>query len=405
MIEQPDRLLRLKIAFFFRYSPADHTELSPAVPALVKRLAQQAEVHYFGMNSRKPTPPDILTHARLHLIPINVDRSSSSDKLFKMLLWYLCLPWLALRCRWQRFDAVYFNDYLPLGAWIIRIFYGPKFAYWVADFLHQAYAEKVQWLKPVANLIDQIDFAAWRRVPLIFTHAKATIPFLARQGIAIDRIVPIHDPCDTEQYKPADRITARQRWNYRRNDFVLVHHGILHPNKGLDRIIRAMAPVMKQDPSIHLLIVGSGPQLMTLKEMAVQFGVEPQVRFTGWLESLSDVNLALNAGDVGLVMRTGGAYDDFHTTSALVHNMAAGLAVLSARRGGMAEVLTDGINGFMFNPDDMDEFMQRLMELKANPTQRDRFGRAARQLACELFSIDSVVERISVPLLRLARGS
>ena len=329
---------RPKIAFFFRYSPADHTELSPAVPALVQRLAENADVHYFGMGSHKPVPAAIREHATLHLCPFKVNRASSRDKLGKALLWYLWLPWIGLRCRFMGVDVVYFNDYLPLGAWFVRLFYGPNYVYWVADFLHHAYAEKARWFRPVAALIDALDFAAWRRTPLIFTHARATIAFLEQHGIPRSRVIPVHDPCDTDLYKPVPRVDARTRWNYHADDFVLVHHGILHPNKGIDRVISALAPLMKSDPRLHFLVVGAGPEWSNLKALVERLRLHEQVRFTGWLESLRDVNLALNAGDVGLVMRTGGAHDDFHTTSALVHNMAAGLAVLSARRGGMAEV-------------------------------------------------------------------
>jgi len=391
------------IAFFFRYSPADHTELSPAVPELIKRLSESASVHYFGMNTAKPIPPLIQRHATLHLCPFRVNRASSRDKFIKAILWYLWMPWIGLRCRFTGIDVVYFNDYLPLGAWLVRLFYGRNYAYWVGDFLHHVYAEKTPWIKPLARLIDRLDVAAWRKTPLIFTHAHATVVFLENHGIPASRMITVHDPCDTHLYRPVPKSEARQRWKYADNDFVLVHHGILHPNKGIDRIITALAPLMKADPLVHFLIVGSGPEMSPLKTQVEQLGLTEQVQFTGWLESLEDVNLALNAGDVGLVMRTGGTYDDFHTTSALVHSMAAGLAVLSARRGGMAEVIIDGENGFLFDPDNMDEFRERLLKLRSSPELRRRFGKAARDLACELFSITRVVDRISEPLLKLAR--
>jgi len=298
---------------------------------------------------------------------------------------------------------VYFNDYLPLGAWFVRVFYGPNYAYWVADFLHHAYAEKAGWFKPLAQLIDTLDFAAWRKTPLIFTHARATIAFLGRHGIPASRIIPVHDPCDTNLYKPVSHPEARGKWNYADDDFVLVHHGILHPNKGIDRIIDALAPLMKTDNRLHFLVVGAGPELSNLKSQVDRLRLTQQVQFTGWLESLEDVNLALNAGDVGLVMRTGGAHDDFHTTSALVHSMAAGLAVLSARRGGMAEVITDDENGFLFDPDNMEEFTGKLLVLQASPDLRRRFGAVAREQACDLFSISRVVDRISEPLLKLVQ--
>lgn len=391
-----------KIAFWFRYGPAEHTELFHAIPRLVVRLAEHCEVHYFGMNSGKPVPQDILDHAVVHHLPFRVNRKSTGDKAAKMLLWYLCLPFIALYCRWTRVTTVYIDDFLPLGAWFARLFFGPNVAIMVADFLLDAYADRVMILKPLARLVNALDLAAWRRQRLIFTHAKATRTFLAQHGVPPERVLPVYDPCDTQLYCPVPRGPARARWGYGTEEVVLVHHGILHPNKGTDRILRWLAPLMKRHPQLRFLIIGTGPDLEALKQLARSLGIAPSVTFGGWLPTPQDVNVGLNASDIGLAMRTGQHGDSFHVTGALVHGMAAGLPILAARLGGMTEIVQDGDSGFLFDPESEAEFGEALTRLVVNPALREQLGRKALQLARQYFDMDSVADQIAQPLVALS---
>ena len=64
--------------------------------------------------------------------------------------------------------------------------------------------------------------------------------------------------------------------------------------------------------------------------------------------------------------------------------MACGLAVVCHNRGGYAEVIDDGRNGFLF--ESQQEALEILLGLKEDPALRERVGKAARRTAEELFS-------------------
>jgi glycosyltransferase involved in cell wall biosynthesis len=66
--------------------------------------------------------------------------------------------------------------------------------------------------------------------------------------------------------------------------------------------------------------------------------------------------------------------------------MACGLAVVCQNRGGYAEVIEHGRNGFLFET--QQEALQILLGLKEDPALRDRVGKEARRTAEELFSGD-----------------
>ena len=64
--------------------------------------------------------------------------------------------------------------------------------------------------------------------------------------------------------------------------------------------------------------------------------------------------------------------------------MACGLPVVCHNRGGYAEIIEDGRNGFLF--DTQQEALEILLKLKEDPELRERVGKEARRTAEELFS-------------------
>jgi glycosyltransferase involved in cell wall biosynthesis len=64
--------------------------------------------------------------------------------------------------------------------------------------------------------------------------------------------------------------------------------------------------------------------------------------------------------------------------------MACGLPVVCGRRGGYADYIAHGVNGFLF--DTSEEAIALILKLRADPSLRDRIGRAARRTVEDLYS-------------------
>lgn len=390
-----------QIAFLFRYGPAEHAELFHCLPEIIAGLAQSCIVHYYGLRSAKPVPAQILKNARLHLLPFTVARTSAGDKAIKTLLWLACLPLIALHCRLKRIDAIYLDETLPLSAALARFFFGRKVAITVTDFFLNIYGQRHPGWRPLINLINAADLAAWRGLPLIFTRARSARDYLKSKGVPEAAIAPVYDPCDPAVYHPLDQRRCKQKFGYAENELVLVHHGILHPNKGNARIIGQLPEILKTCPGLRYLLIGDGPEMPLLRRLIRQNKLENIVQTVGWLPKLADVNCALNAGDIGLVMRAGLATDHFAMTGALIHNLACGLPVLAARLRSIEEVIIDGQNGFLFDPNDMREFRAKLLMLADNPALRREFGRQGLKVARELFDMRKVADQTIAALLKL----
>jgi glycosyltransferase involved in cell wall biosynthesis len=392
---------KVKIAIWHRYGPAEHTAGRHSVPLIIARLAEHCEVHYFGMKTGHSVPELIQQNAVIHLLPFHVKRSSTSDKVVKTILWYLSVPIMAIWCKLKGIKLLYIEESLPLYVPLIRLFFGSRIAIAFADcfediYLSHGIAGTVA--RPLVQIIRWIHVAVWKRLPLIFTMVEYGRKFLISKGVPADRIIAVYNPCDRNIYHPEDRRIARQRFNIPEDSFVIVHHGVLHPNKGNDRIIRALASVKKTLPNIKFLLVGDGPHMQFLKKLVKELEISDTVIFTGWLPTEQDVNWALNTADVGLVMRIGLPSDNFHVTDTLAHEMTCGLPIISARLAGIAEIITDGETGFLFAPDNMAEFETKLLRLAQDSALREKFSRASLELSRRFFDMEknanTVVERL-----------
>jgi len=382
-----------QIAFLFRYGPAEHTELFHCMPEIIAGLAQTCTVHYYGLASGKPVPESIKRHARLHLLPITVNRTSNADKILKTMLWLLLLPAIALHCRLKKIDAVYIDETLPLSVPLTRIFFRGKIAITVTDFFLNIYAKRQPAWRPLVRLINAADLLAWRKLPLIFTRAKSTRDYLKNCGVPEKSVVPVYDPCDTALYHPMAKPDCKRKFGFSENDLVLVHHGILHPNKGNAQIIEELPDLLRTCPNLRYLLVGDGPEMPFLRRLVAEKKLENIVKLPGWLPKPEDVNVALNAGDIGLAMRIGLETDHFAMTGTLIHNMACGLPVLATRLRSIEEVITDGQNGFLFDPQNMAEFKTKFLKLAGDANLRRDFGQKGLTIVRQQFDMQKVAEQ------------
>ena len=112
---------------------------------------------------------------------------------------------------------------------------------------------------------------------------------------------------------------------------------------------------------------------------------------------------ALASADIGLVMRIGQPTDHFHVTGALIHCMMCALPVLACRLDGIREIVTEGREGLLFDPDSADEFLHQLARLQGDPAGRRSMGQRGRERALAEFNPDAIACQTADTLVRFAR--
>jgi len=84
------------------------------------------------------------------------------------------------------------------------------------------------------------------------------------------------------------------------NKKVLIHHGTLSPNRGLQSVIKSLPILLKRIPNLVFMVVGEGEGRAELEKLAGTLGVQNHVMFTGRV-AYGDIPKYLRTADVAIL--------------------------------------------------------------------------------------------------------
>lgn len=171
-------------------------------------------------------------------------------------------------------------------------------------------------------------------------------------------------------------------------DPLIAYVGRLDPEKGVNVLLQAMVHVLKSFPNARLAIGGKGLEQDSLEQQARTLGVEPQVRFLGYLAGPA-LETLYKISDVLVCPST---YEPFGIVP--LEGMTNGLPVVASDTGGMSEIVVHGETGIKVRPGDEGELARAISFLLGNRKERIRLGAAGRKRAEELFNWDRVAEGV-----------
>lgn len=166
--------------------------------------------------------------------------------------------------------------------------------------------------------------------------------------------------------------------------------------KGLEPLLHAFAPVANAQPTAKLLVCGAR-QSAKYQRLAARLGIAGSVRFLGFVD---DIREAFAGADVF-------AFPTFYDPCSLVvpEAMSAGLAVITTEQNGAADLIDDGVNGFVVEePWATPQLTNRLEQLVVDGGKRQRMGQQARAAAFS-FTLDVRMPQMLAALKQAAVDS
>ena len=153
-----------------------------------------------------------------------------------------------------------------------------------------------------------------------------------------------------------------------------VYVGDLIPRKGIDLLIRSFARLLQSVPDALLTLIGKGVDLEMLKSLAKELGCEHAVLFPGSVPYES-VPAEMVRHDVFILPSR---LDVFGLVVA--EAVACGLPVICSRYAGAANDMVKQ-NGFIVDPENLDEMVSAMEKMALNPQMRVEMAEAGKILA------------------------
>ncbi len=184
-------------------------------------------------------------------------------------------------------------------------------------------------------------------------------------------VMVLPNGANPDLFRPRAELRANMREELAWRDSVIVGWaGILREWHGVELLIRAVARV----PGLKLLIIGDGPDRGRLDAVIQSLNFGDRVMFTGRV-SHADVMRYIGAVDVAVSSadRTGIA-----SPMKLLEYMAMERATVAPRSRNIEDLIDDGVDGLLFEPDSEDALVAVLRRLSEDEALRERLGRQAR---------------------------
>ncbi|PIU20259.1 MAG: hypothetical protein COT18_03225 [Elusimicrobia bacterium CG08_land_8_20_14_0_20_59_10] len=196
---------------------------------------------------------------------------------------------------------------------------------------------------------------------------------------------------DTGRYTPPlyhEKISAKTAVGLD-NDLVFLSVGRLVPEKRLREFIEVWAELLAEEltkPKMRLVIVGSGPEEGNLKNAVEKMGLRSSVLLAG---ARADLLPYYRAADVFVLPSlTEGM------SNSMLEAMSCGVAIMAGRVDGAKDVVTDGENGYLFDPLNRAEIKACLRRCIEERSAAGKMGERARKTVVEKYSMARVADEV-----------
>lgn len=228
-------------------------------------------------------------------------------------------------------------------------------------------------LRKPSRIIEMMALAVVRQFDLIVVRGTKAKEFLASHGIR--KSVVVITGSVGEHLLPAT--------NHRDIDVIFV--GRLSPVKQVHQFIAIVGVLMRTVADIRAVIVGEGPLRADLQARTAQLGLTGNIEFLG---QRKDVSALLARSRVFVLTSVSEGL-----SIAMAEAMAAGAVPVVADIGELRDLVTDGVNGYLIESGDIEEYARKVMSLLRDETLWKQQSRRAMDVARKHCDIAVVSEK------------
>lgn len=205
-----------------------------------------------------------------------------------------------------------------------------------------------------------------------------------RLGIDPDKIDVVYNAIGETKVIPMD---VRRQWGIDPTvKYVIGCVGNLAEGKGQEFLIHAFQKVLKDEPSVVLLMVGDGPKRDALTELTSRLNISESILFVGYESRAKEVIAGLD------LLVAPSKTETFGRT--LLEAMLLGTPIVAANVGGIPELVVHGRNGLLVEYDDEKGLADAIVRVLHDPSLARQFCANGRQIAEERFDLKTHITKV-----------
>ena len=308
-------------------------------------------------------------------------------------VFYTPFPKNAIRSIFQDFkpNIIHIHDHYPISQTVFRT--AKKIGIKVVGTNHFMPENATPYLPWATKLKPIYDWLLWRWVFFLYNNldistapSKTAVSIVQKNGLKVPTYA-ISCGIDQDHFHFESNID-REKWllKYGLNPekVTLIFVGRVDNEKRLDILIQAFQQLKRSD--IQLAIAGIGAARKDLEKLVNDLNIEDKIHFLGFVQE-EDLPALLNSADI-FTMPSEAELLSIATLEA----MSCGLPIVAAQAGALPELVTNGVNGYLFKAGDNTDAAIAISTLVNHPERWERMGQASAEKA-QHHNLEYVVQR------------
>ncbi len=246
------------------------------------------------------------------------------------------------------------------------------------------------WLGPTHHgrwrIYEAIDRRLVRRADHVLVGSRAAQQEVYATGARQVDIVPNAVAIPDEAHIHLETATLRAEIGAPDGTIVLGMLGRLHPGKGHEFFLQALASMIRSGLPVRGLIVGEGPDGDRLHALSASLGLSDRVVFTGFVDDAVRYVAAMDVVAVPSVK------DSLPLTA--LEAMSFARPVVASAAGDLPVAIQDGVSGFIVPIGDVAALTDRLALLVGDQNLRKELGMAGRARMIDEYSANAMARRL-----------
>jgi len=266
--------------------------------------------------------------------------------------------------------------------------YGDSMAHVISEWHDRAGVARYPRRALGALYVGWLERRMWRRANGVVATDKRLLGKLRRLG---HRATLSYTGIDVADFvaNPELRRATRAELGIPPEARVVLMLGTVNRQKGMWLAAEIFPALARHRPGVHLLIVGDGPDLSTIRHQLAASAAAGIAHFTGTVP-LARIPAYYAASDVFFfpTLRVEGL------PFAVIYALAAGLPTVAADRGGIASAIEHEITGLLAPAGDRAALRDALARILDDARLAVSLGKRARDRAVEQFDVDVTTARL-----------
>lgn len=236
----------------------------------------------------------------------------------------------------------------------------------------------------------------YRKINTFVAISSALERGLHKEGIPREKVFFIPNGVDVNffrSFKTRDKLVLRRKYSLNEDDFILLFVGVILKRKNIVALLNIFSRLIidsNEDEKLKLVLVGpvyDRDYYRHLQKIIKKMNIQDRVMVLCNVEH-NEINELYCIADIMVF-----AGCDEGMPNVLLEAKSSELPVVAFHSHGVEDVVRNGIDGFLVQPDNIEHFSSKLKELYNNRELLKSFSKEAREDCLRRFAMDRIADQ------------